>query len=257
LIKSKYARFLSWTIITLIVLALVILYLSQRKTIKTKDLKILNQLKDIIKKNIYLEHAAKLIRHDMHSGINTYMPRGLHTLEKRITDDEAKNLKIDTSIRMIKEGLSHTQKVYKSVYEFTNLVKQNIVLEKSNVNLKDLLNRYLLTTSYKSSVLIDNLITTDVNETLFCNAIDNLIRNGLKYNSSETKLVKIYMEGDYLIVSDNGQGMTPEEFNKHINKTDTDSGIGLGISYSILNEHGFEMICEKVNGGTKLKIKLK
>jgi PAS domain S-box-containing protein len=35
------------------------------------------QRKEIEKKNTYLEHAAKILRHDMHSGINTYMPRGL------------------------------------------------------------------------------------------------------------------------------------------------------------------------------------
>lgn len=257
LLKTKYAKFLMWSIIVLVILSLVILYLSQRKTIKSKDLKILTQLKDIIKKNAYLEHAAKLIRHDMHSGINTYIPRGLTTLEKRLSEEEAKNLKIDTSIKMIKEGLSHTQKVYKSVYEFTNLVKQNIVLEKTSINLKDLLDKYLLTTSYKSNVVIEDLDTVDVNETLFCNAIDNLIRNGLKYNDSDNKIVKIYMEGKYLVVLDNGQGMSPEEFNSHINKTDSESGIGLGISASILNEHKFELTCEKVDVGTKLKIKLK
>jgi methyl-accepting chemotaxis protein len=33
------------------------------------------QKKEIEKKNTYLEHAAKILRHDMHSVINTYMPR--------------------------------------------------------------------------------------------------------------------------------------------------------------------------------------
>ena len=33
-------------------------------------------------KNSYLEHAAKILRHDMHSGINTYMPRGLSSLKE-------------------------------------------------------------------------------------------------------------------------------------------------------------------------------
>ena len=29
------------------------------------------------KKTVYLEHAAKILRHDIHSGINTYIPRGI------------------------------------------------------------------------------------------------------------------------------------------------------------------------------------
>ena len=257
LIKTKYAQFLIWSIVVVVILVLVLLYMSQRKTIKSKDLKILNQLKDIIKKNTYLEHAAKLIRHDMHSGINTYMPRGINSLEKRISNEEAKNLKIDTSIKMIKEGLTHTQKVYKSVYEFTNLVKPNIVLDRNEVDIKELLTTYLLTTSYGSQVVIENLGTQNVNGTLFCNAIDNLIRNGLKYNDSDNKVVKIYMEKDYLVVQDNGRGMSSEEFERNINKTDTESGIGLSISVSILNEHGYKVTCEKTNVGTKIKIKLK
>ena len=33
-----------------------------------------NQKLELEKKNTYLEHAAKILRHDMHSGINTYIP---------------------------------------------------------------------------------------------------------------------------------------------------------------------------------------
>ena len=42
---------------------------------------------DLSKKNIYLEHAAKIIRHDMHSGINTYLPRGIKSLNRRLTHE--------------------------------------------------------------------------------------------------------------------------------------------------------------------------
>jgi hypothetical protein len=97
---------------------------------------------------------------------------------------------------MIKDGLAHAQKVYRGVYEFTNLVKKDVVLNKTECNLKSILDSYLSTTSYKSQVHIDELITKDVNESLFCTSIDNLIRNGLKYNDSDTKFVKIFMDGD-------------------------------------------------------------
>jgi methyl-accepting chemotaxis protein len=49
-----------------------------------------NQKLEIEKKNSYLEHAAKILRHDMHSGINTYIPRGLSSLERRLTEDQIK-----------------------------------------------------------------------------------------------------------------------------------------------------------------------
>ena len=77
------------------ILLLAFLVLLQRKTIRVKDFKIDEQLNDINTKNTYLEHAARIIRHDMHSGINTYIPRGISSLEKRLTPDDIKTLKID------------------------------------------------------------------------------------------------------------------------------------------------------------------
>jgi PAS domain S-box-containing protein len=220
--------------------------------------------KEIEKKNTYLEHAAKILRHDMHSGINTYIPRGVTSLERRLKPNVIKELKLESPLKMIKEGLQHTQKVYKGVYEFTNLVKKDVVLEKTNCDLKKILNDYLSMTSYKQQVIISDLITIDVNESLFCTAIDNLIRNGLKYNDSDTKFVKIFMEDDMMIIQDNGRGLSQEDFNKlsepYIRKEsqkETGSGLGLSICLAILKEHKFSVTCEKNKVGTKIKIKFK
>ena len=218
---------------------------------------------EIDKKNAYLEHAAKILRHDMHSGINTYIPRGVSSLERRLSPEIIKELKIESPIKMIKEGLNHTQKVYKGVYEFTNMVKQNVELTKQSYSLKQILNDYLTSTAYKDQVVISDLPTIFVNEALFCTAIDNLIRNGLKYNDSPTKYVKIYIENDVLIVEDNGRGMTPEEFQylsrpytRKEGQKETGSGLGLNICIEILKIHGFIVSCEKLQQGTKIKIKL-
>ena len=223
-----------------------------------------NQQMEIEKKNTYLEHSAKILRHDMHSGINTYMPRGLSSLERRLSDDQIKELKLEAPLKMIKEGLRHTQKVYKGVYEFTNLVKKDVVLNRSECNLKDILEDYLSATAYRSQVIIEDLGTIDVNESLFCTAVDNLIRNGLKYNDSSTKFVKIYSEENYIYIQDNGRGITQEDFD-HLSKPytrkegqkETGTGLGLNICVAILQEHGFDISCEKNEIGTKMKIKIK
>jgi signal transduction histidine kinase len=242
------------------VLILSIFVIIQRKTIKVQDAEIAKQLEDINKKNTYLEHAARIIRHDMHSGINTYIPRGIGSLEKRLSPEQLIDLRIDGSVKMIREGLNHTQKVYKSVYEFTNLVKQNVVLDKVDVNLKELFDRCILTTSYSSQVEVSELPIAKVNETLFWNAIDNLIKNGLKYNKSVEKKVKIYMESDHLVVEDNGVGLTQNKLNKILSsysvEKESESGLGLNICVAILKEHGCELSCEKIDTGTKMKIKL-
>jgi len=224
-----------------------------------------NQHRELEKKNTYLEHSAKILRHDMHSGINTYMPRGLSALERRLTPDQIKDLKIEAPLKMIKEGLRHTQKVYKGVYEFTNLVKKDAVLEKSRTDIKKILEDYLSATAYRPQVILDDLGEEEVNEALFCTAIDNLIRNGLKYNDSDNKIVKIYRDDDFLLIEDNGRGMSQEDFDNlskpYIRKKDqkeTGTGLGLNICIAIIEEHGFSITCKKLpQGGTQIKIKLK
>ena len=165
---------------------------------------------------------------------------------------------------MIKEGLKHTQKVYKGVYEFTNLVKKDAVMEKTKCNLKEILESYLTSTAYRSQVLIEELSELDVNESLFCTAIDNLIRNGLKYNDNDNKWVKIHKERNRIVIQDNGRGMTQKEFEKlsepytrKENQKESGSGLGLNICIAILTEHGFTASCEKNEIGTKMKIKIK
>jgi len=220
---------------------------------------------EIERKNTYLEHSAKILRHDMHSGINTYMPRGLNSLERRLTEDQIRELKIEAPLKMIKEGLRHTQKVYKGVYEFTNLVKKDVVLNKAECNLKAILEDYLSATAYKNQVLIEDIGTENVNEALFCTALDNLIRNGLKYNDSASKVVKIYRVEDVLFIEDNGRGMTQEEFKtlsepytRKEGQKESGTGLGLNICVAILEEHKFSITCDKLpEGGTQLKINMK
>ena len=200
----------------------------------------------------------------MHSGINTYMPRGVNSLERRLSQEDITNLKIDAPLRMIKEGLKHTQKVYKGVYEFTNLVKKDVVLTKDKCNLKSILEDYLSSTAYISQVIIDELPTIEVNEALFCTAVDNLIRNGLKYNDSDTKFVKITSDNNYVYIQDNGRGITQDDFNylskpytRKEGQKESGTGLGLNICVAILEEHKFKITCEKNEIGTKMKIKIK
>ena len=219
---------------------------------------------EVHKKNGYLEHAAKILRHDMHSGINTYIPRGLSSLKRRLTEEKIKDLKIGSPLKMISEGLIHTQKVYKGVKEFTNLVKKDTQLEKNVVNLKDILHGYLSSTSYIKQVELKELVEYEVNEALFCTAIDNLIRNGLKYNDSSTKKVSIYMDNEHtLVIEDNGRGMSQEDFNKYSQpytrgkQEENGTGLGLNICVAIIEEHGFSIAAQKLEQGTKITIQLK
>jgi K+-sensing histidine kinase KdpD len=272
-LKIEVDLYKNWLILVAVLITILstIIGLITRNLIQSKKIqrlhnKIVKQFDDIQSKNGFLEYSARLIRHDMHSGINTYMPRGISSLEKRLTEEDIKNLKIEAPLKMLKEGLSHTQKVYKEIYNFSNLVKRETVLEKENLNIKESLSKFLDTTAYKSQVeLSENLPNLEINGYLFDIAIDHLIKNGLKYNDSNIKLVKIYSEDEYICIEDNGRGMTQEEF-LHLSKPyvrkegqkETGDGIGLNISLAILKEHGFSITSQKIEPvGTKLKIKIR
>lgn len=231
------------------------------------NFKIAQSIKDkeiISQKNIYLEHAAKIIRHDMHSGINTYIPRGYKSLIRKIPENIVKEYRLEPSLKLLSEGIEHAQKVYGGVYAFTNLVKEDSVLEKEEVSLSIILADYICGTAYSDQVIIKDLAKKSVNPSLFCTAINNFIKNGLKYNDSETKFVKVYMENDnVLCIEDNGRGLTKEEFLLYSkpyirkeNQKEPGSGLGLNIANSILKEHNFSITCEKISTGTIIRINL-
>ena len=257
-LNKKYKLWL-WALLGgLLFLLLLLLILLQRRTIKGKDDEITRQLEAINTKNSYLEYSAKLIRHDMHSGINTYMPRGIGSLEKILSTQQIKDLKLTSPIRMLKEGLSHTQRAWRSVFEFTNLVKSDVILEKESCDLQKTLVEFLKTTSYEKQVEVEKLPELEINKNLFCIAIDNLIKNGLKYNFSDDREVKIYQEGENIILRDNGVGMSQQEFDSNMADHTSQSGLGLKISRAILREHGFDLKCRKLDeGGTEMVIILK
>ena len=220
-------------------------------------------LEEVMIKNTYLEHAAKILRHDMHSGINTYLPRGVKSLKRRLSEDNIKQFKLEAPLRLISEGLEHSQQVYKGIYEFTNLVREGSELSRGQTDISRSLKSYLKRTSYSDQVRIGVLPTLHVNEPLFCTAVDNLIRNGLKYNDSKTKFVSIQSEDNNVItITDNGRGISQEEFNKlsvpycrKKNQKEKGSGLGLNICVAIIKEHGYSLEVEKLQLGTTIRIK--
>ena len=159
--------------------------------------------------------------------------------------------------------MKHTQKVYQGVYAFTNLVKETSQLDKAEFNVKEALDDYLMSTGYYSNVILGELPTIVANESLFCTAVDNLIRNGLTYNdhAQNKRQVKIYMEEDSLIVEDNGRGIDQDEFDelstpykRKDGQVESGSGLGLNICLAIFNEHGYRLQVTKLETGTKMNI---
>ena len=221
---------------------------------------------ELFQKNMFLEYASKIIRHDMHSGINTYLPRGLRSLKSQLNDDLIKKYKLEKGLKLLENGLKHTQQVYQGVYAFTNLVREQSVLEKETIDLKIVLTEYLSLTAYHKQVRVDDLPVIKANQSLVCTAIDNIIRNGLKYNDQKPneKSVHIFMlNEEELGIQDNGRGMTQKEFQqlsqpyqRKEDQRENGTGLGLHICLAIFKEHGFTVQAEKNKIGTLIKVKL-
>ena len=221
-----------------------------------------SKYKQIQQKNVYLEHAAKIIRHDMHSGIKTYIPRGVFSLERKIPSEVIEKYKLGPSIRLLKEGLEHTNRVYDGVYAFTDLVKSDKSLPLQKINLQSFLHHCFETTAYSDQIDLNVNLNLKVNPSLFFTAIDNLVRNGLKYNDSKKKYVSIYLEGDNTIcIQDNGRGLSQKDFlmyskaySRKENQEENGSGLGLNIAQTIFQEHDFILTSQKTNTGTIMRI---
>ncbi len=215
-------------------------------------------------KKLFLEHTAKIIRHDMHSGINQYIPRGIKNLIKKLPKSIIQQHELDLPLKMLTEGIDYTQKIYKGVYAFTNLMQDNKITETVEVDITEEIINYISYTAYRMKVQIEELGVAKVQPTLFCIAIDNLIKGGLQFNTSETKWVKIYRRKDILCIEDNGIGMSKEEFLRYckpwskLSTAHNDiQGLDLNIAVVILEDHGFRLEPTLTEHGTRIEIDLK
>jgi light-regulated signal transduction histidine kinase (bacteriophytochrome) len=218
-------------------------------------------------KSIYLEHAARIIRHDMHSGINTYIPRGLKSLLDKLPEETIEKHKLGLSIRLLQEGLNHAQRVYQGVYAFTNLVKDRGQIEKEELDIKEVLTQHLSTNAYSHMVEIEDCGKLFINRSLFCTAVENFVKNGIAYNSSGPyRKVRIYKSYENEItIEDNGIGLTQQQYDiqtmpflrEEVNNINQITGLGINIANAILIEHGFRVKVDRLTNGTAIRIILK
>ena len=214
-------------------------------------------------KKLFLDHTAKIIRHDMHSGINTYIPRGIKSITQRIPKSIVKKHKLDLPLKMLSEGIEYTKKVYKGVYAFTNLMQDGQIADKELVDLQSILIQHIRDTAYFINVEIAELGKAEVQPTLFCVAIDNLIKGGLQFNDNEQKWVKVYRDNSTLFVEDNGVGLSPEDFIRYckpwsqVATANNDiQGLDLNIAVVILEDHGFKVSAHLTETGTRIEIEM-
>lgn len=106
-------------------------------------------------------------------------------------------------------------------------------------------------------LVYDRMVVIKANSTLVAQVLQNLINNGIKYNTSSQPVIEIGtgihpLEGRYFFVRDNGIGI-PEEYQKDIFKMFTrlhsiqqyeGSGIGLAFCNRVIKAYGGKMWLE-------------
>jgi len=226
-----------------------------------KELEELTKKRELYESKVFLEYSNRMIRHDLHSGINTYIPRGLAMLKRKLTDKVIKDLGLASALTLLEKGVEHAQMVYKSIHSFTGLVKQKSQIEMEEFDLAVSLQKYLEITAYSSNVEIKKLPLVYGNESLICSAVLQLIQNGVKYNNSDVKRVVVYSDAeDSIYVKDNGVGMSQDQFNAFIfpDENMPITSMGLNIAIVVFEEHRYSIeVVPFEEEGTIMKVKKK
>lgn len=201
----------------------------------------------LIEKNKELEQFAYISSHDLQEPLNTIISFSQLLKEENLSDIGQKSIEaIESSSRRMKEFI-------KSLLEYskvgTHSKKTNIDIESLIENLKkdlsDLIQKKEATIQY-----IGQPIHINAYEQEIIKLFQNLIVNGIKYTSDETKPLIIidsieHKKNYQFSIKDNGIGIDSKQFDKifevfqRLHRRDQYEGTGIGLSYckKVVNLH--------------------
>lgn len=248
-------------------------YYVDRSIVKTQDgtrlsigydvTSMIEQKNEMSKQFDILDRSAFMIRHDLCvpiSAIKQIFPR----VRAKLSDEVLSQNQVKALFDLLEKGITNLILIYEGVFDFTSIVRKGITLNKTTENTQEILKDFFKNCVYGFSVKVNPLPVLDVNKGLFCNAIDNLVRNGLKYNDANEKRIEINYDEilNAIEIVDNGRGMTKEQYEQFNqpylrgNNKESGSGLGLSISRILFEKHGFKLDCVTQPTGTKMIVKL-
>lgn len=216
--------------------------------------------KNLAQSNKELEEFAYIVSHDMKQPIRTIISY-LSLLKKKhysLLPADAQdfvNFSIDGANKMsdlIRDILQYS-KLEQEINMAPN-IELNGIVKKVLDGLKDTIDKN------NATVICDELPAVTCNSTMVTELFQNLIENGIKYNLSEKKTVKVSVldkGGDWLFsIADNGIGFEQqyaEQIFKIFKRLHTDdefqgTGIGLSICAKVVEKHGGKIWAESVKG---------
>ncbi len=223
--------------------------------------------------NDSLNHQKKelmrLVSHDLKSPLKT-VGSFVKLIDKKVKEEGRKD--IEQYSRLVTAGVQKMETLINDTLQFT-LNHENSRLEKVEINLDELLDEIIsdLKSEYPNATMsIAPLPILTGSRTLFKKIFQNILHNGLKYNTSASKHIDLSFNTtrDNLCfqISDNGIGIEKkhlssifEKYNrgKHNDSTFEGTGLGLAIVQQIVHSlEGEIKVASELDEGTTFTISL-
>jgi len=237
--------------------------------LKQAQNELVSKAKKLEQSNKELEEFAYVVSHDMKQPIRTIISY-LSLLKKKHLDvlpaeaQEFVNYSID--------GANKMSDLIRDILQYSRLDQQlnmesGIQLNNVVAKVRKALNETI--TSNNAEIVCADLPAVTGNETMLTELFQNLVENGIKYNKSPNKKIKIEVTEspvEWLFkVTDNGIGFDQQyaqQIFKIFKRLHTDgefqgTGIGLTICQKVVEKHGGQIWADSVKGeGTKFSFTL-
>ena len=174
------------------------------------------------------------------------------SLQRRLVSDERGLQRYPERIIRDSDGLAD---LVENVLSYQRLRRTRLELRKEWVRLSSLLDQARTAAVHQEN---ERVIVVETGETeiladseLVAIVFTNLLRNGLRYNSSSQPTVTVKVSGDSITVSDNGDGIRAELRERVFDAFERDrsahargTGLGLSICRQIVRQHGGDVVLE-------------
>lgn len=232
--------------------------------------KLTKRTAELVKTNELKDQMLGMAAHDLRNPLTLIQNYALFLIE----DHKEQNIFTDDQFQLVKEikqSSEYMVQIIEDMLDISALESGSINLEKSDVNIGELIERVVSLNRPKANKkdisLITNLpdkpVVKEIDAHKFQQVLDNLISNAIKYSQLQTEVeVGICEESSdgaiTIYVEDEGQGIPQDElddlfvpFSKisvEATAGEKSTGLGLAIASKIVNGHGGEIKVESEVG---------
>lgn len=220
--------------------------------------------RQLIATNMELENRNRILQsttfalvHDVRGPLdNVLFARDL--LKESLTQEQIDEMGLSDVVSLLSDGVDSQISIMDGLRDWMQASKGDMPTEL--VSLTDAANELVGHSGYLADVQVGDLPTRRINANLFKRVLDNLIRNSIAHSDKADTWVKVYAEGDSIVVQDNGSGFDVSQFDKMTmpfqrGSNSSGSGLGLAIVRQIVEARGDRLRAESTPGvGTKMII---